>query len=137
MYATFIILIIIFYLTNHSFDNSCSMKAEELMITPLLIRPFIPSAFIHACINYRVGIASIYVDEMSMLRTPHPFIHSFLVHLFIHSCIFITTGSRRYRKYLRGRDEHVKNAPSFGGERNAFLGTAILEVCVPIVIIFH
>ena len=54
------------------------------MITPLLIRPFIPSAFIHACINYRVGIASTYVDEMSMLRTPHPFIHSFLVHSFIH-----------------------------------------------------
>ena len=39
----------------------------------------------------------------------------------------VQKGSRSYRNYLRRRDEHVKNAPAFGGQRNAFLGTAVLE----------
>lgn len=39
----------------------------------------------------------------------------------------ISKGSRNFRIYMRQHDEHIKNAPNFGCQKNAFFGTAVLD----------
>ena len=38
----------------------------------------------------------------------------------------VERGSRHFRARLRANDEHVKRAPDFGSQRDAFTGTAVL-----------
>ena len=39
----------------------------------------------------------------------------------------VERGSRAFRAHLRANDEHVKRAPDFGSQRDAFTGTATLS----------
>jgi hypothetical protein len=38
----------------------------------------------------------------------------------------VERGSRHFRLKLRANDEHIKRAPDFGSQRDAFTGTAVL-----------